>query len=456
MKQFRVNFKLKEPSTSSTTLIYLKSYFNKLRFTYSTGRKIHPKYWHEGSQRPITFRLELIKKEIKTSPDPDLRKELNLIQSLIKQGKAENPVFITEMQNITADLNNYEQELLSAFEYLNRQKESITLPRLKELMDKAFQEEKPAPVTENDFYSRFEEFLESRTRSNSILTIKKFRTLKTRLKEFEKQKRYKITFDSIDLVFYDKFKDFLLSQKNKRTEEVNGLLNDTISKYFSTLKTFMQWSLDRNYHSNTTFKHNQFSAKKKSKNEIVTLSEEELIQIYELDLSNNPLREKVRDLFCFAAYTGQRWSDIEQFRKEDIRDGWWVFESKKTKATMKVPLTGFTHPALEILVKYDYELPNLIQQTFNKEIKKVGKKAGISESVTLYRYSGNTKIPITKPKYQFMASHMARRSCVTILLQKGVPATTIMKLTGHKDLKTLMRYENTGDDAVIAALEGFT
>ena len=38
---------------------------------------------------------------------------------------------------------------------------------------------------------------------------------------------------------------------------------------------------------------------------------------------------------------------------------------------------------------------------------------------------------------------------------QGTP-TTIMKLTGYKDLKTLMKYENTGDEAVIAALEELT
>jgi len=358
------------------------------------------------------------------------------------------------MQNIAADLNNYKQELLSAFEYLNRQKEAITPLHLKEWMDEAFQAEKPAQTPENDFYNRFEEFLQSRTRSISILTSKKFTTLKKRLIEFEKEKRYKITFDSIDLVFYDKFKDFLLSQKIKRSEEdETGLLNDSISKYFATLKTFMQWSLDRNYHANTMFKHNQFSAKKKSKNEIVTLTEEELMRIYNLDLSATPYREKVRDLFCFAAFTGQRWSDIEQFRKEDVRDGWWIFESKKTKETMRIPFVGFTLPALQILKKYNFDLPVLIQQTFNKEIKKIGEKAEITEPVTLYRYSGSKKISISKAKYKFIASHMARRSCVTILLQRGVPATTVMKLTGHKDLKTLMRYENTSEDALAEALK---
>jgi site-specific recombinase XerD len=60
---------------------------------------------------------------------------------------------------------------------------------------------------------------------------------------------------------------------------------------------------------------------------------------------------------------------------------------------------------------------------------------------------------IKKPKYAFMSSHMARRTCVTILLEKGVPPTTVKRLTGHKDLKTLMKYENTGKDALAEALK---
>jgi len=215
----------------------------------------------------------------------------------------------------------------------------------------------------------------------------------------------------------------------------------------------MQWSLDRNYHNNTTFKHNQFSAKKRTKNEIVTISEKELMKLYNLDLSENLLWKKVRDLFCFATFTGQRWSDIAQFRKEDIHDNWWIFESQKTKEPMKVPFKGFISPALEILKSYNYELPKVVEQVFNREIKHVGEKAGLTESVTIYRYSGSQKIAITKPKYNFMSSHMARRSCVTILLQKGMPPTTIMKLTGHKDLKTLMKYENTSEEALVEALE---
>ena len=88
---------------------------------------------------------------------------------------------------------------------------------------------------------------------------------------------------------------------------------------------------------------------------------------------------------------------------------------------MKVPLKGFTQTALDILIKYNFELPIISSQRFNDYIKEVGKKAEFNELITIYRYSGNLRIEITKPKYEHMASHMARRSCVTILLERGVP-----------------------------------
>jgi integrase len=248
----------------------------------------------------------------------------------------------------------------------------------------------------------------------------------------------------------------MLKSENKRTDEANGLLDETIAKYISALKTFMQWAMDRRYHSNSDFQHNHFAAKRKAKNEIVSLSEDELTRLYNKDLSNNLRLERVRDLFCFATYTGQRWSDIENFRKEDIKDGYWVFESYKTKKTIKVPFKGFIAPALDILKKYDFELPKISSQKFNDYIKEAGALAEINEIITLKRQSGNQQVEIQKPKYNHISSHTARRSCITILLQKGVPMTTVMKLTGHTDVKTLMKYENTEDGALESALESYS
>lgn len=116
-------------------------------------------------------------------------------------------------------------------------------------------------------------------------------------------------------------------------------------------------------------------------------------------------------------------------------------------------MVGFAGKALEVLKKHAYVLPKISGVKFNVYIKEVAKLAGIDSPVTLKRYSGKRMIEIKKPKYEFISSHCARRSFVTLLLEKGVPPTTIMKITGHTDLKTLMKYESTSDDAVVDALE---
>jgi integrase len=456
VKKVKPKFHLKNTAIDSRSLIMMKYYFRNQRLVYSTGQYINPRYWDERFQIPIIDRLDHVKGELKTNPTSDLNIEKRTIEATIKEARKEYPTFDTDIGNVSTILNRYKDSLARAYQYLELQKEVISSERLKKLLDTEFKKEAITKPKRTDFYERFDEFIEGRKQTNSILTIRKFNTLRKKLQEFEIKERYKITFDSIDLIFYDKFKSYMLKSENKRTDEANGLLDETIAKYISALKTFMQWAMDRRYHSNSDFQHNHFAAKRKAKNEIVSLSEDELTRLYNKDLSNNLRLERVRDLFCFATYTGQRWSDIENFRKEDIKDGYWVFESYKTKKTIKVPFKGFIAPALDILKKYDFELPKISSQKFNDYIKEAGALAEINEIITLKRQSGNQQVEIQKPKYNHISSHTARRSCITILLQKGVPMTTVMKLTGHTDVKTLMKYENTEDGALESALESYS
>src|SRR5689334_5922414 len=43
-------FVLKEPSSKEPSLVYLLFRFNGQRLKYSTGQKIHPKFWNEETQ----------------------------------------------------------------------------------------------------------------------------------------------------------------------------------------------------------------------------------------------------------------------------------------------------------------------------------------------------------------------------------------------------------------------
>ena len=43
-------FVLKEPNSSTPTLVYLLLHFNRQKLKYSSGRKIEPKYWNQEKQ----------------------------------------------------------------------------------------------------------------------------------------------------------------------------------------------------------------------------------------------------------------------------------------------------------------------------------------------------------------------------------------------------------------------
>lgn len=303
------------------------------------------------------------------------------------------------------------------------------------------------------FFDVFDEYIKIKSKDLQILTIRKYNTLKKSLIDFQKTTNDVVCFDSIDLNFYDQYKHFLLTKKNPKKDETT-LRNDTIAKYISNLKNFLKWSYERGFHKNDIFTNSDFTAKRKLKHEIITLSKEELNLFYSHNFSDKPNLERVRDLFCFAAFTGQRWSDVANFHKMQLHGTVWIFNSMKTKKDIRVPLIGFAYPALEILKKYNYELPKISGQKFNENIKKAGKEIEeFAKPVEIKRQYGAKEKTISKPLYKFISSHMARRTCVTILLQENVPPTTVMKLTGHSDLRTLLKYENTSDEALVNELQ---
>ncbi|TAH21224.1 MAG: hypothetical protein EAZ08_04290 [Cytophagales bacterium] len=316
------------------------------------------------------------------------------------------------------------------------------------LFEQMNQQEQAKPV-EKTFFEYYDDFIDAKKPEVKYPTIQKYISLKHKLQSFEKEKKYPLDFDSISPLFESKFRSHCLEQRNTKYGN-EGLLNDTVAKYFSCIKTFMQWSLDMKYHQNDLFK--KFKATRASKHEIITLTEQEFYQLLNYDFSTNKRLERVRDLFCFMVFTLQRWSDTAAFNPKHIKNDVWDFISIKTNENILVPLnTTYTAGAKKVLQKYEHNLPKISEQKFNEYIKEACQIAGIQEEVSIRRYSGKQAFDIAKPKYEFISSHSARRTGITLLLQKGVPPTTIMKVTGHEDLKTLMKYENTSDDAVFNA-----
>jgi integrase len=288
-------------------------------------------------------------------------------------------------------------------------------------------------------------------------TLKEYRTVFKSLDDIQALEKKHFTFSDFNQAFFNRYEIFLLSKSNSngsKDKPKKGLFNDTISKYCATLKSFLQWCFENGYHQNAAaFTKIKTQIKRKSKNEIVALNEEEVFQLLKKDLSAHPRLEKVRDLFCFGCFTGQRFSDVMRFSQDDFDGKRWDFLSIKVKKRVIVPFIGFIANAQPILKKYNYSLPVISNQKFNDYLKEIGEIAELNNHVRIIRFSGVKEVQIRQPKYAFMSSHMARRTFVTIMLEKGVPITVVQKITQHADIRTLLKYEGHNENAVFESLK---
>lgn len=366
--------------------------------------------------------------------------------------------FNKKLVALKEDILNEYQKLITDYPDMSFEQVAHTL--------KDFGKTKEIPFSKKNkgFFEVMDEFIAALEGEVTMRTIQKFGTLKLSLQEFGKEyKNYEtLTFSMIDHKFKDAYTKYLRNQtprgrqKSRPEGEQYGLLNDTIGKYIECLKTFLNWAKERNYNLYTTYTEfaNFTKANRKRKkqgHDIVTLSLQELKGFYKFDFSTvkdmTPQKQKscerVRDLFCFGAYTGQRWSDIERLDKLEIHEDVWCFTAFKTKKETEIDLIGYAAPALEILEKYDYKLPKISLTKFNLYIKDAAEAAGIDTLVKIRRYVGDKEIEISKPKYDFIGSHTARKTCVSILLNNyNMNVTHVLEITGHSDLKTLQKYIN--------------
>jgi integrase len=88
----------------------------------------------------------------------------------------------------------------------------------------------------------------------------------------------------------------------------------------------------------------------------------------------------------------------------------------------------------------------------NDYLKELGKVCHIDEQVQIVKYVGSKRIQLVKPKYELITTHTARQTFVTQSLERGIRPEIIMKITGHKDIKTMMKYVKITDNVVRAEM----
>lgn len=388
----KIKFYLDKPNDNKETAIYMFLRFKKNTLKFNTRKRIHPKYWNPNTPESH-FR--------KFTGSPELNHWLSGLRTTV------------------------ERKYLSQNEWL--------LDDLKAEVDVILDQGEPKD-TRATFEIALLKFIESRIDSRELAnsTIKKYKTLESHLKSFSTISNAPLRFEKVNKQFYERFSAYLRNDLHHTT--------NTVNKYLKTFKTFINWSIDHDYttseKASTKFKITD------SATEVIYLNKEELKKLVHLDLPFGSTLAKVRDVFCFGCFTGQRFSDIANLKHTDISGTSWILHQIKVKDTIQieVPLNEL---AMMILGRYkdeDRPLPVISNQKTNQYLKLLCERAGINEWVKVVRYRGNQRIELREPKYKFIGTHTARRTFITLSLEDKMRPETVMAITGHNDFKTMKRY----------------
>lgn len=295
--------------------------------------------------------------------------------------------------------------------------------------DQLKDELKPKEAISDLLLPRYIQFRESSSATRGSQANQKYKALQKHLENFEIYVRKKLKFDQIHSNFFNEFTTYSIIDL-KHT-------NNTIGKHITMFKTFMNWAFESGYHQTTEYKKFKIW---REETDIIYLTETELMTLFRHKLKEGSSFEKVRDVFCFGCFTGQRFSDIKGFSYAHVKNGSWFVRTVKTKDPLEIPLNKY---AIEIIDKYkerDQNMPVMSNQKTNEYLKGVCELAKIDDPVINIKYRGSERIENALPKHDFITTHTARRTFVTLSLEKGMRPETVMAITGHKDYKTFKRY----------------
>lgn len=373
----RIRYYLKHPDRES--LLSVRYRHRGIAYQFSTGLRIDPKTW-DGRRISV-------------------RRDTNITLN--------NNRYLDRVETALVEAHS---ELLAS--------DRLTLANLKELFLLKSGQKKPQSQYLIDFLDKI---IAERKASGMYKpgSVKVLETARKKLYDYESYRGSHHTFDEITPGdFLAGFLDFM-----------DGFKKNYINKVVSILKMSMDIALDREYHSNRKHQSKNFRVPQEKVFNIY-LDEDELMKIYYLDLTDSPGRERTRDLFIIASYTGLRYSDVSRLRREQILNDQIRVKTVKTAQQLVIPLSPLVRI---ILQKYDYQPPQAVaNQRMNVQLKEICERANIDTPVmkdgTVYK------------KFDLVSSHTARRSFATNAYKRNVPTLAIMAITGHTTEKSFMKY----------------
>jgi len=357
-------------------IIHLRYYSGGRRFTVSTGQKIDPVHWNE--------------------PSGCLRKTYPKYKQLDEH-----------LKTISASVERIHLDAM------NRGR-SLTAESFKEELTKVIKMKNTRSLT---FVEWADEWVKTCGKTPSRIT--QFKVTVGHLKSYPGPK----DFDDITPAWVQRFKDHM---------EGRGLKVNYISKQVRMIKQLMGEANDAGVTSNYAHKSSKFKVAGESVQSVyLTITELDKIKAVKLP----PYLDNARNLFLIGCYTGLRYSDFSALQPSSISGGIITIRQRKTGEVVAIPV----HPVVSGILSSGIPHP-ITNQVLNRYVKIICEKAGVKDKIQVSYTRGKKMVNESKYKYELVGTHTARRSFATNAYLSGVPAISIMKITGHRTDSAFMRY----------------
>jgi integrase len=349
---------------------------------------------------------------------------------------------------INKEINNYEEIAEKIFIQFEKENKAPSADEFRAEFNKHLGKiEEP----NEDFFSVFDKFIKRQSLQNSWAagTKKRMTNVKNHLKRFDES----ISFAMINENNISQFIKYLLGI---------GLKNTTVERNVSLLKWFLRWSKKNGYYqlnAHETFKPHLKGTDGKNK-EIIHLSWEELIKVYEHNFGENKLHlSQTRDVFCFCCFTGLRYSDVSNLKITDIKDGYISIVTQKTSNALRIELNKYSKAILdkykEITLKNNLALPVISNQKMNKYLKEMAEMCELNDEIKIVSFHGSERVEEIFPKHKLISTHCGRRTFIVNALYLGIPAEVVMKWTGHSGYEAMKPYIKIVDELKAKEMDKF-
>ena len=463
---FKLDFKKKKSDykKSEEIPVVLFYYHNKKKLKISTGVKSSIRNWN------YDYKSTRSQNPIKKSDKESKTKNLELVSKLVEVNDIIHRINVSGEDEPSTDLI---KSLLLKNEY-KRVKSTLTKVHFTTLFNEYT----------NWFFS--DEYLVITQNRNSYRSALKtsFDDIIDFSNEYQRKEKIKLLLENITLEWISEFLSEL--EKNK------GYLPSTINKRIKVLRLFKTWLRDtKNISFNLVIPKKRF---KEPPREVICLNHKQILELHnfkEFDASNekhskylvkegtgvlyiedvlNKSKRKsmytnyevYKDMLVWMCITGMRFSDtvnLTVLSKDfisggDRKLGEIKYTSIKTNTLIYVPIVNITENLFE---KYSsgksadqYLFPltengnKISNQKMNKHIKEICRIIGFNTMVKNPDF-GSDGLPIEgtdkpKPLWEWVGSHIGRRSFIRYHIEKGTPVHTIKSMTGHTSTRVFEKY----------------